>query len=843
MNFIKLLFIIILSGIFINGYADITSAKTGVWNDPLTWVGNVVPDLSANVIIAATHTVTVNVESSCKDISFLATTSKLIMSANLNCYGNVNRFDNLTSNHFTSWTAGAKFKFIGDAPTQTITNLGTSSSSPNWPFRMNEIVIDKVSGKFVTSLLGGNYKLGIGTSLEVVRGTFEMSSTDDIEGRDISATATTPAIIVRAGALFNMLGSSSCIRRGNFITEEAEKIGKMTIYGEAYLATSTTDKISFTNIDIESGGILYIPTSRGWAVNCFNPGTVTVKNGGLFRNSLSINIWYTNTTTPTTMDLQDGGTFGAYSGTTYFPPNFTNNGRVRYALSTADQTITDVDYSTLELSYPSSGTYKKNWTLGANRVISDSLETNNSAGLVLSAASTRNLTINGTLRLTSGSIDNSNPNVNLIIGSGAEISKATGTISNSPAFSGVINLKYSSSGLVTTGSEMPSGAGVLNNLSITGSGGIVLTSSPTVNGTLSISGGKITLGSNNLTVVGSITGAGSSNYVVTDGSGGLIRNVSSGEISFPVGFTDSFTPVVLNNSGTADNFTVKVKNTFDNSPTSLAVVNKQWTISEVGTGANVIVKFQWNKTDENVLFVRTNPVLIGRFNGTVWEGTSASYTAVNDSVFTASAGDFTAFSPFTVGNEPALPVELSTFSSYLNGRDVLLKWETKTEINSNKFEIERSLNNLAWINIGSVKAHVLSNSPKQYSYIDKNLQKGRYEYRLKMIDNDGSGQYSKIVETEISVPKNFSLSQNYPNPFNPETNIRFEIPKESNVNISIFNIMGEKVATLLNEYMEPGYYQRSFYSNNNGVNLSSGTYFYVLKAGENNLVKKMILIK
>jgi hypothetical protein len=840
MNLFRLLLLIILScAFFSNNAQTITSAASGNWGDGATWVGGVPPDTAKNVVIAATHTVTVNVESNCNNITFNASTSKLIMNANLNCYGNFIRFDT-SANHFTSWTAGAKFRFTGYAATQSVTNLNTISTTP-YPFRINEIVIDKGAGKFITSAAGGNYKFGIGTSLEVVKGTFEIASTDDIEGRDIAGSASTPTIIVRAGALFNMVGSSSYIRRGNFTGDDSEKLGKMTIYGEVYLASSTTSRLSFTNIDIESGGILYIPTGRGWAVNCFNPGTLTVKNGGTFRNGVTTNIWYANPTTPTIMDLQDGGIFVTYSGTTPFPPNITNNGTVKYAASTFDQTITDVNYSRLELSY--TGGFNKNWTLAGSRVISDSLETNNSAILVLSAASAQNLTVNGTLRLTSGSVNNSNPNVTLTLGSGAEISKATGTISNAPTFSGTINLKYSSSSLVTAGLEMPSGAGVLNNLSVTGTGGIVLASSPTVNGSLSLSGGKITLGSNNLTAAGSVSGAGSANYVVTDGTGGLIRNVDASDVSFPVGYTDSYTPVVLNNSGTADNFSVSVKNSFDNAPYTNEVVTKQWTITENTPGGSAAtVKLQWNSADENPLFVRTNPVFVGRYTGSVWEEKSASYADLGGGVYTALAGDFTEFSPFTVGNMPALPVELSLFTAYINGRDVCLNWSTKTEKNSNKFEIER-LENLSWINIGSVKASVLSNSPKHYSYIDKNLQTGKYQYRIKMVDNDGSFKYSKIVEAQVSLPRSFNLSQNYPNPFNPETNIRFDIPKASNVNISIYNITGQKVVTLLNEYMEPGFYQRSFSSHINDVNISSGTYFYILKAGDINIVKKMILMK
>jgi len=844
MKLIKLLFLIILSGVFINSYADITSAKTGVWNDPTVWVGGNIPTSTDNVIIAATHTVTVNVESSCNNITFSATTSKIIMNATLNCYGNFTRVD-VSTNHFTSWTAGAKFKFTGSAATQTIAPLGTTSTSP-YPCSMNEIVIDKSAGKFITTASGSGYRLSIGTSLEIVNGTFEMSSGDGLEGRNIGTTATTPTITVDAGAVFNMVGSTNFIRRGNFTGEETEKIGQLTVFGSFYLACGSSNKASFTNVSIESGGVLYNTTGRGQIASSFNPATVTVKNGGTFYQSTTTNVWYTNTTTPTIMDLQDGGIFVTYASSLPFPPNINNNGTVKYASSSFDQTVTDVNYSRLELSYTGGG-YKKNWTLGGNRVISDSLETNNSAVLVLSAAAPQTLTVNGTVRLTSGTINNSNANTTLFLGDGTLISRATGVFTTAPSCSGTINLRYTSSSLVTTDLELPIGPSVLNNLTVSGAGGITLASNATVNGTLALSGGNINLGSNNLKVVSSITGAGSTKYIVTDGTGGLIRNVSSSDVSFPVGFTDTYTPVVLNNAGTADDFTVKVKNTFDNPPYNSQIVKKQWTITE-GTpgGSNATVTLQWNTaTDEDPTFIRTNPIVIGRWNGSIWVDNNSTYATVNNlgnGVYTASESGFTAFSPFAIGNEGSLPVELSSFTSIVNGRDVHLNWETKTEKNSNKFEIER-MENMTWTYIGSVKASVLSNSPKQYSYIDKNLQTGKFQYRLKMIDNDGTFHYSKIVETEISIPKNFDLSQNYPNPFNPETNIRFEIPKASNVNISVYNITGQQVATLLNEFMEPGYYQRSFSSNSNGSSLSSGTYFYVLKAGNVKISKKMILMK
>ena len=242
----------------------------------------------------------------------------------------------------------------------------------------------------------------------------------------------------------------------------------------------------------------------------------------------------------------------------------------------------------------------------------------------------------------------------------------------------------------------------------------------------------------------------------------------------------------------ADNFTVSVKNTFDNLPYTSHVVNKQWTITE-GTpgGSNAIVTLQWNTADEDASFIRTNPIYIGRYNGLEWEETSAGYVDLGSGVYTASAGGYTAFSPFTVGNVDALPVELSTFTSNVNGRDINLNWTTKTEKNSDKFEIERMIN-LTWTSIGTVKASVLSNSPKQYSFTDKNLQVGKYQYRLKLIDNDGSFQYSKIVESEVALPKTFDLSQNYPNPFNPSTTINYSLATDSKVTLEVYNIASKK---------------------------------------------------
>ena len=213
----------------------------------------------------------------------------------------------------------------------------------------------------------------------------------------------------------------------------------------------------------------------------------------------------------------------------------------------------------------------------------------------------------------------------------------------------------------------------------------------------------------------------------------------------------------------------------------------------------------------------------------------------------------TTFYEYALGSnaDNPLPVELSSFASIVIGRDVTLNWETTTEKNSNKFVIERTIvgensDNLNWQMVASVKAAVLSNSTKRYSYTDKNLQAEKYQYRLRMLDNDGSFQYSKIVETEVSTPKDFSLSQNYPNPFNPSTKINYNIPRDSKVILEVYNIIGKKVAELVNQDQPAGYYTADIGSS---ANLSSGVYIYRLTAfdketGNNfSTSKKMTLLK
>jgi len=193
----------------------------------------------------------------------------------------------------------------------------------------------------------------------------------------------------------------------------------------------------------------------------------------------------------------------------------------------------------------------------------------------------------------------------------------------------------------------------------------------------------------------------------------------------------------------------------------------------------------------------------------------------------------------------ALPVELSAFTAkILKSGGVQLNWRTETEVNNYGFEIQKSEDRnqeSEWNKIGFVPGHGNSNSPKDYSFEDKNAKYGSYAYRLKQIDTDGKFEYSKVIEVDAGrVPDGFVLEQNYPNPFNPATTIKFAVAETQKAELKVFDILGNEVVTLFNDLAEGNrVYEFEF----NSEGMASGIYFYRLEAGNKIENKKMLLLK
>lgn len=211
-------------------------------------------------------------------------------------------------------------------------------------------------------------------------------------------------------------------------------------------------------------------------------------------------------------------------------------------------------------------------------------------------------------------------------------------------------------------------------LEISNTAGASLTGNVLVNGTLKLTKGKILLGDYDLTIsaTATISGGDVSSYIVTNGLGRLIQqNVGlggrTGNILFPVGASaSSYTPMVMNNTGTRDDFTVRLLNHINtsyngNNPTGVTyttnAVGKTWIINEIATGGSILaLTFQWNGTDELSGFTRNNAT-INRFNGAgIAQFTGA---ASGSNPYTLQCSGVTTLNPFGIVSGPPAPPQTS----------------------------------------------------------------------------------------------------------------------------------------------------------------------------------------
>jgi hypothetical protein len=192
--------------------------------------------------------------------------------------------------------------------------------------------------------------------------------------------------------------------------------------------------------------------------------------------------------------------------------------------------------------------------------------------------------------------------------------------------------------------------------------------------------------------------------------------------------------------------------------------------------------------------------------------------------------------------EGALDVQLS-----VEPRDgsVDLAWTTASETEMERYDVRRRVVGHEFTTIGSVAATNAA-TESHYTFVDENAANGTmYEYTLQMVDVSGNVTElgtiaSATPSVDAAVVTEYALHQNYPNPFNPSTNLVFDVVAENNVNLTVYNAMGQEVATLVNGTMAAGRHTVSF----DAANLTSGLYFYTVKIGnEFTATKKMLLVK
>jgi len=726
---------------------------------------------------------------------------------------------------------------------------------------------------------GGTLTLNSKT-LTLTKLTLQSGTSFDLPNPNISASA----VEIKSGATFNVTNNLSLttltLNSGSTLSISSGKTLTVTnlVLNDGTNAFPLPTGLTATNITVKNTAIFNINSN-------FSFGSLTIETGGTANVSSSTLTMSGSLTNNGTLNLNGNkvifsggntvsGTVGFadvdITGSVNFGANSTINGTLDVKAGgyiAAGNAPIYANNSTLK--YSSGGTYGRyaEWlssggkglpynvqitnnttvNLGANggttetRSISGSLTIDAGSALDMSFSGSemlRTLTVAGniinygTLRL--GGI--SGPNAGDLVVRGDFTNNGTFNCNNREVvFQGTSNQTISGTQPIT-----------FDYFAMNNSSGITLSRAVTIDDRLRMESGKLTLGTNTLTLNSSafVSGAAlsNSNMVVATGTGKLKKMFSAtGSFTYPVGDASNYTPVTLNfTGGTFDGTTyADVNLTASDHPKrnteSANYLKRYWTIGSNVTSPAATITLNYVQTD--VEGVEDNFVM-GRWTGTTWS--NPTFVSKDPTANTITANT-SGFSDFTGGDAGSLPVELSSFNVAIRNGLVDLKWETKTEINNYGFEVERKSSTADWSKIGFVEGHGTSNSPKYYSYSDKPVGTGKFSYRLKQIDNDGQFEYSPVVEVLVdNLPNGFVLEQNYPNPFNPETSIRFALKEDTKATLKVFNTMGEEVMTLFDGIAEAGrYYDVKF----SGNDLSSGFYIYKLVAGDHVSVKKMLLMK
>jgi hypothetical protein len=292
-----------------------------------------------------------------------------------------------------------------------------------------------------------------------------------------------------------------------------------------------------------------------------------------------------------------------------------------------------------------------------------------------------------------------------------------------------------------------------------------------------------------------------------------------------------------NSSATFDNATINTNEiTVDGSEP--VAVSKNTSEIQITVPTNVSIG-----NNDQVTIVISDAAGIVRIGSTA--KTTYQAKAAPETTPTIQADQYTAYTsaePNASTSNSVLPVELLSFTVSANANDQpALVWSTGTEKENYGFHIQRTDNNSdQFSTIGFVEGVGFSTEKQTYRYTDESVNTaGEYTYRI--IQEDFDGTLTEIAKQTFTFekPNQTEVFANYPNPFNPTTTIRYDLANAGKVQAFVYNIIGQKVATLVDTRQEPGKYTVLFNANR----LSSGVYFLYFQTEGLTKTQKMLLVK
>lgn len=235
-----------------------------------------------------------------------------------------------------------------------------------------------------------------------------------------------------------------------------------------------------------------------------------------------------------------------------------------------------------------------------------------------------------------------------------------------------------------------------------------------------------------------------------------------------------------------------------------------------------------------------------------WAG--SPYYLVKDDQGNDITGDYYPIPPEL--QDFPLPVEMSMYSAtFQDDNSVRVAWRTETELNNLGFNVLRSDNeNEGYVKLNQdlIPGQGTTIEPTDYEYLDTSPSKSTHWYLIETISTDGLSTFygptqatsSSDIELGSATPLDFELHQNYPNPFNPSTEIRYQLASLSDVTLTVYDIRGNVVKTLVSQTQDAGSYSVTWSGTNQaGARVNSGIYLYELRAGQHVYYNKMTLIK
>jgi Secretion system C-terminal sorting domain len=384
------------------------------------------------------------------------------------------------------------------------------------------------------------------------------------------------------------------------------------------------------------------------------------------------------------------------------------------------------------------------------------------------------------------------------------ISVASGaTLNFNPAAAATVTLDGSSAQTISNSGTLTFGPN--SSLTVNNSAGIILSTSISTTA-LNFTSGKISTGSNTLTVTSGFSGYGAGKFV--DGNLAVPLG-ATGVYTFPVGQGSDYLPVSMNFTSLtgSDNITVSA---IDKSTTppggslgSNQVLNRYFSVNKGSgiTGFSADVTFTYTDGDVATAGATESALKVFQWDGAQWHPLA---TAINTTANTADVSGLTSFSDFVLSgtSDAPLPVTMKGLSATMEAGKVRLNFATATELDVSGFNILRSLSKdgpfdmvSSYTSNASLKAAGTATNGGSYTFVDPRVSSGKtYFYRIDAVNKaGGSQQVGGILEVQVTIPKDFAVYQNYPNPFNPSTTIRYDLKEQSNVRLDVYNLLGMKV--------------------------------------------------